>query len=119
MFEIVFYTDARGFSDVEQFIKDLDTKSTNDKNARVNFTKIVAYFDLLEEYGVLIGMPVTRHLDGAIWELRPISNRFLYAFYKNQSFIVLSCFEKKSQKTPRREIDKAVKRLEEYRKRNG
>ena len=35
--------------------------------------------DMLEELGTRVGEPVTKHLDGEIWELRPLKNRFLYA----------------------------------------
>ena len=53
--------------------------------------------------------PVTKHLDGEIWELRPLRNRFLYAYYKDNRFVILHHFLKKTQKTPKREIEQAKK----------
>jgi phage-related protein len=53
----------------------LRQRSYTDKNARINFNKIVAYIDILEEKGTRVGEPVTKHLDGEIWELRPLNNR--------------------------------------------
>ncbi len=44
--------------------------------------------DMLEELGTRVGEPVTKHLDGEIWELRPLKNRFLYAYYKDNKFII-------------------------------
>lgn len=119
MFEIRFYEDERGFSDVKSFIKELKEKSATSKDAKINFNKIVAYIDVLEEPGTRIGEPVTKHLDGEIWELRPLANRIMYAFYKDNTFILLHHFEKKTKKTPRREIEKAKREFEDYKRRLG
>ncbi|MCI9320952.1 MAG: hypothetical protein HFH05_12875 [Lachnospiraceae bacterium] len=55
-----------------------------------------------------------RNLDGEIWELRPLRNRFLYAYYKDNRFIILHRFLKKTQKTPKREIEQAKRNLQDY-----
>ncbi len=34
----------------------------------LNFNKVVAYLDILEEMGTRVGEPVTKHLDGEIWD---------------------------------------------------
>ena len=94
MFDIIFYDDKDGHSEVESFIKDLRERSLVSKDARINFNKVVAYLDLLEEIGTRVGEPVTKHLDGEIWELRPLSNRILYAFYKDDTFLLLHHFKK-------------------------
>lgn len=117
MYEIRFYEDERGLSEVKTFIKELKDKSTTSKDARINFNKVVAYIDALEEFGTRMGEPITKHLDGEIWELRPLVNRILYAFYKNNTFILLHHFEKKTNKTPKREIEKAKRELEDYKRR--
>ena len=117
MYEIRFYEDERGLSEVKTFIKELKDKSTTSKDARINFNKVVAYIDALEEFGTRMGEPITKHLDGEIWELRPLANRILYAFYKGNSFILLHHFEKKTNKTPKREIEKAKRELEDYKRR--
>ena len=114
MFNIEFYEDEHGNSDVKEFIINLRKKSATSKDAHVNFNKIIAYLDILEEMGTRVGEPVTKHLDGEIWELRPLSNRILYAYYKDNTFLLLHHFKKKTQKTPRREILKAQKELNDY-----
>lgn len=116
MYEIEFYEDDRGISDVKDFISELREKSYTNKDARINFNKVVAYMDLLEELGTRVGEPVTKHLDGEIWELRPLSNRILYAYFDNDTFIMLHHFVKKTQKTPRGEIEKAKREIEDYRR---
>ena len=119
MYKIVIYEDEHGYSDVEEFVRDLRDRSETSKDARINFNKVVAYIDLLEEMGTRIGEPVTKHLDGEIWELRPLSNRILYAFYKDNTFLLLHHFVKKTRKTPKAEISKAIRKLEDYKRRHG
>lgn len=118
MFKIKLYEDEQGYSDVKTFIQSLKKRSETSKDARINFSKVVAYIDILEEMGTRIGEPVTKHLDGEIWELRPISNRILYAFYSEDTFVLLHHFKKKTQKTPHREIEKAKREIEDYRRRH-
>lgn len=118
MYEIIFYEDTNGDSEIATYIKELGRKSKSNKESRINFNKIVAYFDLLEEMGTMVGEPVTKHLDGDIWELRPLKNRFLYAYYKDRKFVVLHHFIKKTQKTPKREIEQAKKKLKDFVERN-
>ena len=118
MYDIEFYEDAHGHSDLEDFVKELREKAANNKDARINFNKVVAYFDILEEMGTRVGEPVTKHLDGEIWELRPLANRILYAYYKDNKFLLLHHFKKKTQKTPPSEIEKAKRELEDYKRRH-
>lgn len=66
-----------------------------------------------------MGEPFTKHLSEDIWELRPLNDRILYSFFDGDSFILLSSFKKTTRKTPTREIDKAKRRLKEYKERKG
>lgn len=85
MYEISFYEDKDGYSDICQFIKELREKSRSSKESRILFNKIVAYLDLLQEKGTRMGTPYTKHLGEGIWELRPARNRLLYAYYKERN----------------------------------
>ena len=118
MYEIEFYENKNGKSETADFIKELNQKASTNKECRINFNKIVAYLDLLEEFGTKIGKPVTKHLDGETWELRPLKNRIFYAYYKDNRFIILHHFIKKTQKTPKKEIEKAKRNLQDYLERN-
>lgn len=118
MYQIEFYEDKNGISEIANYIKELNQESSANKESRINFNKIVAYFDLLEEFGTRVGEPVTKHLEGEIWELRPLRNRFLYAYHKDNKFVILHHFIKKTQKTPKREIEQAKRNLKDYLERN-
>jgi phage-related protein len=63
-------------------------------------------------------MPYARHLTGKLWELRVPSGgqayRVLYFAYAEHRFVLLHAFSKKTQKTPRREIDVALRRMTEF-----
>ncbi len=115
MFDIEFWEDKKRYSDVADYIESLSTKS--DKNSRINLRKIVAYMDILSEKGSSICYPVARHIEEEIWELRPLDNRFMYAYITRNKIIILSHFIKKTNKTPKIEIEKAKKRLVEYKER--
>lgn len=120
MYNIIFYEDKNGKKEIEDSILLLKEKAdAGNKNARINLNKMIAYLDLLEEFGTRIGEPVTKHLEGEIWELRPISNRILYAYYEKDIFILLHQFNKTTRKTPKREIKRALRNLKDYRERHG
>ena len=71
--EIEFYEDERGFSDLREFIGEVDMKAETSKDARINRNKIVAYLDALEEMGTQIeGSGKLKKLEGERCELRPL-----------------------------------------------
>ena len=47
MFEIIFYKDKNGNSDIINYLDELQEKAKTDKNARVNRKKILAYIACL------------------------------------------------------------------------
>lgn len=112
MYDIIFYKNRKGESEIEKYLLKLQRKK--DKTSRIKFNKIIAYIDMLSKYGISIGEPYIKHLNNDIWELRPLRDRILFAYYSNNKFILLSIFMKKTQKTPNIEIDKAIKNLEDF-----
>ena len=114
MYDVIFYNDSKGDEPIAEFIRMLRNKSHTDKNAKINFNKIVAYINLLTKNGTRIGEPVTKHLDGDIWELRPLDNRILYAYYKDNKFILLHHFIKKTKKLPPKELEQAKRNLADF-----
>lgn len=116
MYKIEFYTDKKGKNEIEDYLQKLQNKPNKDNN--IKFKKIVSYIDNLSRYGLSLGEPYIKHLDGEIWELRPIRDRILFASWCNNKFILLNIFMKQTQKTPRSEIEKAKKLLEDYKKRS-
>ena len=110
-YEVIFYEDKNGNSPVFEYLKNLSSKK--DKNSRINHNKIFEYISLLEKQGKELGEPYIKHLDGKIWELRPIRNRILFATLVGNTIIILHCFIKKTQKTPQREIESAKRNLQD------
>jgi len=118
MFEILFYENQKGECPIEDFLSDLLKRSNTSKTARVLHEKIYHYFKLLERFGTKAGDKCVKHIEGDIWELRPIDNRIFFFYWKNNKFVMLHYFQKKTQKTPKREIEKAKANMEDFLRRN-
>ena len=73
---------------------------------------------LIEEFGLeRVREPHVKHLRGTIWEMRMNGkdgiSRALYVTAVGKRVVVVRVFIKKTQKTPNREIDLALKRAKE------
>lgn len=64
-------------------------KAETDKNTRINKNKIFSYVRALEEYGTRIGKPIVKHIDGNLWELKPLSNRIFFFYWKDNKFVLV------------------------------
>lgn len=116
MYQIIFLNDKNGENEVQNYIKKLQY---NTKTDRIKLNKIIAYMRLLEEKGLTLGEPYIKHIIDNICELRPLKDRILFATLENNKFIILNYFAKSTQKTPKREIEKAKRILDNYKKRSG
>ena len=119
MFNIEFYANADGVSELWDFLDDLQRKATTNKDARIQHKQIIMYIQLLEDHGTHLGDHITKHLEDDIWELRPGNNRVLYFYHKDNTYVLLHQFRKKTQKTPRREIEKAKAERDDWIARKG
>ena len=76
--------------------------------------------DLLEEFGLDLRMPHSRAMGGGLFELRPKGRagiaRVFYCTKVGKRIIVLHSFIKKTNETPKRELDIARKRQQEVSK---
>ena len=115
MHTIHFYKDKDGKSPVADYIRELARRS--DKDSRIKLHKIQDYINALSEYGLQLREPYIKHLDGDIWELRPIRDRILFVAWHKGSFVLLHSFIKKTQKTPAREIEQAKRELADLKER--
>lgn len=97
---IEFYRDRRGRMPVEDFLNSLP------EHERMESLRVI---DLLELYGLTIGMPHARPIAG-MWELRTATNRLFYVAMKGRRFVILHGYRKKSQAAPQAEIDTAARR---------
>lgn len=110
--KIVYYETSQGKSPVFDFIGGLELKAR---------TKISNTLDLLKEFGTKLGSPHAKKLTGTeLWELKAIGSdsiRILYIVVIGKSFLLLHGFQKKKQKTDRREIKTAGYRLRDFKTR--
>jgi phage-related protein len=115
VYEIEFYEDRRGRSEIKDYLRSLAAKK--DKDSRIKTEKINDYLVALRQRGIAAGEPFVKHLDGEIYELRPLRDRILFAARRENGFLLLHLFIKKTQKTPPREIEQAKRNLADYKER--
>lgn len=117
MHKIIFYLDRKGNSPMLNYIDEL--KNSKSKDSRIKLKKIREYVKALSVNGTYLPEKYAKHLDGEIWELRPINDRILFAGWVDGAFVLLHSFVKKTQKTPKREIEQAKRELEDFKEREG
>jgi phage-related protein len=61
--------------------------------------------------------PIVKHLEGGIWEMRPsgrdVIGRALYVTRRGRVIVIVHAFVKKTERTPRRELEIAIRRARE------
>lgn len=82
-----------------------------------NQAKVFHELEDLAEFG-LMPRGKAKHLEGKLWELRfrakEVSIRLIYFAHTGRRFVVLHGFCKKTQKTPKKELRVAQRRLQDY-----
>jgi phage-related protein len=117
---VITYKDRAGNDEIAGYIQELNGKMEANKDARIHYKKIMEYIGQLQKYGVAIGKPVVEHITNTeLWELRPTRDRILFAYWKDNVFVLLHHFVKKSQKTPPQEIERAKRKLKDFLERYG
>lgn len=102
-----FYQTAAGAEPVRDWLLTLD-----DEDRRIIGADIATV-----EYGWPVGMPTCRSLSAGLWEVRSSlpsrgEARVIFVVIEEQ-MVLLHGFIKKSQKTPKADLDLAMKRLKE------
>lgn len=82
---------------------------------RASFQRIV---ELIQSHGLeRVREPYVKHLEGPLWEMRMKGRggiaRAAYVTAVGKRIVIVHVFEKKTQKTPRREIEIALRRAKE------
>jgi len=111
VYKISFYRDKDGKQPVADYMREL--AGQEGKDARIKLNKIRDYVQVLRTFGKLAGEPYIKHLDDEIWELRPLRDRILFVAWHEDSFVLLHVFMKRTQKTPKREIEKAKREFKD------
>ena len=102
---VVTFMNATVAAEFEEFPADI----------RARFNRIRS---LIEGHGIeQMREPHVKHLDGRLWEMRMTGRdgiaRAIYVTASGQRVVVVHVFIKKTQKTPRREIELAHRRAKE------
>ena len=117
MHDIKFYKDSSGVQPAKEYIRKL--QSQKGKDARIQAKQIATYIQLLAEKGFSLSKNYIDKINEEynIWELRPGSNRVFFVAWIDGMFVLLHAFPKKTQKTPQREIDQAIREVKDLRER--
>ena len=100
-YSVKLYKNNRGEEPVRRFIF-IQNSQTQAKYVRMR--------RLLQDYGPHLAYPHAKHVVGNLFELRIKGQTEIRVFYAwiGNSYFLLHAFKKKSQKTPRQEIEKAL-----------
>lgn len=113
MYTIEFYATEGGKKPAKDFIFTLDAKMQ---------AKMLRNLDLLETNGPALRRPYSEALEDGIFELRAKESsnitRIFYFFYFGKKAILTNGFVKKTQKTPKRELELAKKYKADYERRH-
>ena len=117
MYEVIEYKTQSNNCPYQDYLYDL--ARAKDNTLLVSTIKL--YVKMLKEYGFQINEKFNKKAakivdkENGIYELRPKKTRVLY-FFKNddQQYVLLHAFTKKTNKTPKSEIDKAIKEKKDY-----
>jgi phage-related protein len=79
--------------------------------------KTIAIMEMIEALGPKLGKPYTDSLGDGLFEIRAKGKegigRSLFCYVKGKRIVILHSFIKKTQKTPKKELDIARKRQKE------
>jgi len=102
-YKVVFYQSNRGNSPVVDYIDNLD------KSVSPKYFKLI---ELLNEFGPRLGMPYSRKLTKNLNELRTRGKNPIRVIYTRVGnvYVILHAFQKKTNKTPTKEIKLAESR---------
>jgi len=104
---VEFFTPEDGKSPIKEFIDRCEIKQQ---------VKILRFLKYLEEFGLTTAIPNCRKLAGTpLWEIRILGRDNIRIFYTpigENRIVVLHIFSKKKQKTPRKEVNVALKRYQ-------
>jgi phage-related protein len=107
-FCIEWYYDSRHRSQASDYFEALDEKRQE---------KILKLIKLMGNTGKIRNTEKFRDEHDKIYAFKPKPDRFLCFFFKGSKIIITNAFEKKTEKLPRQEKDRALKYRDDYIKR--
>lgn len=104
---VILYESRGGQKPVEDFVNSLQSSAK---------AKLIRQVELLEEFGVNLGMPNAKPIGGGLYELRVRGKqeaRIIYIFVRGRKIYFLHGFVKKTQKVSRKDLELAYARKKE------
>jgi len=112
--EVLFYETEGGRAPVRENLEALPEPDQ---------AKAAAHISLLEQHGHTLREPHVKHMQDKLKELRfKISAgqyRVFFFFHVGSKIVLVHSMVKKTQTTPKNDLDLALKRMREWQKRNG
>jgi len=108
IFTIEWYFNSNGKSAALDYYEELSASQRD---------KLFYLFEMLASTGRIRSQEKFRYEGDQIYAFKPTPDRFLCFFYEKSKVIVVSAYEKKMDKMPSREKQKALKAKEDYIKR--
>ncbi|NCS94532.1 MAG: type II toxin-antitoxin system RelE/ParE family toxin [Leptospira sp.] len=108
-FTIEWYFDEKDKSEVLEYFNDLPEEYQ---------IKTLALFKRFAEFGEIKDKTKFNFEGDSLFALKPIPHRFLCFFVKGKKIIITNAFVKKTDKLPKNEKVRALKRREDYEKRS-
>lgn len=111
-FEVIFYRKESGVEPIRKFLDALPLSLRS---------KAVRDLNVLKESGTKLRLPYSRYLRDGLFELRIQTKgddaRIFYFFFSGSRIVVTNGFVKKTQKTPSREIKRALRYKKDWEER--
>lgn len=102
-YKVYYFFDKKGIEPVREYINSQSLKER---------VKIFSFIDFLENSGGYLEEPYSKHVKDKIRELRidfsKNRHRIMYFTFTGEKIVLLSAFTKKTEKTPQKEINKAI-----------
>lgn len=110
-FKIFFYQTSDGRAPVFEYLEKL--RLAKNQMNRELYDKIMVKLHMLALAGNRLGPPHVKFLLDKIWELRVKNERILYVTIIGNNIYLLHNFTKKTQKTPRHDLQIAIQRFKQ------
>ncbi len=112
MWQVEFYEKENGEIPIKDFLLSLNEKMR---------AKAAREIKILSEFGNNLREPYSKHIQDGIFELRikfaSDISRIFYFFFDGDKIILTNGFIKKTQKTPKEEIERAINYKKDYQRR--
>ncbi len=118
MYKVILYSTSQGNVPIEKYLENLQEKGKQKDLININH-----YIKELKHHGFGLNQRMSnayKEIDAnnKIYELRPKKYRIFFIFIKGEDmFVLLHAFTKKSRKTPKKEIKRAIREANDYRER--